>query len=82
MTSAEKALLDAACEHWISGRFNHLIEAVRKEREEKESTHPLPIECANCGYFDYLHEGMGCYCPSSGDQNGDTFGKTFQAKMM
>ena len=33
MTSAEKALLDAACEHWISGRFNHLIIAVIQERE-------------------------------------------------
>ena len=37
MTSAEKALLDAACEHWISGRFNHLITAVIQEREAKKT---------------------------------------------
>ena len=41
MTSAEKALLDAACEHWISGRFNHLILAVIAERKAKEAT-PSP----------------------------------------
>lgn len=33
MTKAERELLEAALEHWVTGRFAHLQRAVVKERE-------------------------------------------------
>ena len=35
MTKAERALLNAAVDNWVTGRFKHLIMAVIHERKDR-----------------------------------------------